>query len=572
MRSELLQRIHDLLGNEDLEAIRKDVRSAIQSFHALTQDEVRRQRDAWEKEEHEPDETFIYKPSEEEAVIEELSNSFKEREKAWKASIAEEQRVNLVTKEGLLERLRSTIQEEENIGKAFSSFNEVRTEWEAVGDVPGNNYKDIHDEYHRLRDEFFYNINIYKQLQDHDLKKNHATKLELIEKAKSLAAIEDLKAREKMARELQKQWLDVGPSPRESYKEMADTFFGITRPVFDEIKAQYDKLRESFVENKVLKDELIEELRGLMTEDIEEGHKVWQTLTTKVIEMQKRWKEIGFSGKEHNESLWQQFRELSDVFFEKKQVFYDKMKEAGKDAKKEKIVLCEKAESIQDSNDWKGATAIMIQLQNDWKTAGSCAPGEEHKLWRRFHKAQDVFFKAKKAQFADRNKEEKVNLGLKKELLEKVEAFKITDNRIADLNALKEFSGDWRKIGFVPRKNFEDLSERFTKAMDKHYEALSAQRSERSVASYQNRVERLSKVGNSVRGGGNDIRREQAVLRDKFNRLNTRVIQTEENVERFTGKGAQSIRDHAEKSIKSYKREIEEIKAKLKMLREAEEK
>jgi len=572
MRSELLQRIHDLLGNEDLEAIRKDVRSAIQSFHALTQDEVRRQRDAWEKEEHEPDETFIYKPSEEEAVIEELSNSFKEREKAWKASIAEEQRVNLVTKEGLLERLRSTIQEEENIGKAFSSFKEVRTEWEAVGDVPGNNYKNIHDEYHRLRDEFFYNINIYKQLQDHDLKKNHATKLELIEKAKSLAAIEDLKAREKMARELQKQWLDVGPSPRESYKEMADTFFGITRPVFDEIKAQYDKLRESFVENKVLKDELIEELRGLMTEDIEEGHKVWQTLTTKVIEMQKRWKEIGFSGKEHNESLWQQFRELSDVFFEKKQVFYDKMKEAGKDAKKEKIVLCEKAESIQDSNDWKGATAIMIQLQNDWKTAGSCAPGEEHKLWRRFHKAQDVFFKAKKAQFADRNKEEKVNLGLKKELLEKVEAFKITDNRIADLNALKEFSGDWRKIGFVPRKNFEDLSERFTKAMDKHYEALSAQRSERSVASYQNRVERLSKVGNSVRGGGNDIRREQAVLRDKFNRLNTRVIQTEENVERFTGKGAQSIRDHAEKSIKSYKREIEEIKAKLKMLREAEEK
>ena len=478
----------------------------------------------------------------------------------------------MVTKEGLLERLRSTIQEEENIGKAFSSFNEVRAEWEAVGDVPGNNYKDIHDEYHRLRDEFFYNINIYKQLQDHDLKKNHATKLELTEKAKNLAAVEDLKEREKMARELQKQWLDVGPSPRETYKEMADTFFGITRPVFDEVKAQYDKLRESFVEHKISKEALIEELRGLMTEDIEESHKVWKTMTINVIDMQKRWKEIGFSGKEHNESLWHQFRELSDVFFEKKQVFYDKMKEEGKDAKKEKIVLCEKAESIQDSNDWKDTTAVMIQLQKDWKIAGSCPPGEEHKLWRRFHKAQDFFFKAKKAQFADRNKEEKVNLGLKNALLEKVEAFKITDNRIDDLNVLKEFSGEWRKIGFVPRKKFENLSDRFTKAMDKHYDALSAQRSERSVASYQNRVERLSKGGKSGRGGGNDIRREQAVLRDKINRLNTRVVQTEENMERFTGKGAQSIRDHAEKSIKSYKREVEEIKAKLKMLREAEEK
>ena len=43
MRSELLQRIQDLLQNEDLEAIRKDVRNAIQSFRALTQDEIRSQ-------------------------------------------------------------------------------------------------------------------------------------------------------------------------------------------------------------------------------------------------------------------------------------------------------------------------------------------------------------------------------------------------------------------------------------------------------------------------------------------------------------------------------------------------
>jgi|TARA_B110000459_G_scaffold26365_1_gene25760 hypothetical protein len=570
MRSELLQRIQNLLGNEDLEAIRKDVRSAIQSYHALTQDEVRKQRDAWEKEEHEPDENFIYKPSDDEALVEELSNSFKLREKALKAKIAEEQRANLVLKEGLLKRLRNTIQEEENIGKAFSAFNEVREEWEKIGDVPGDKYKETHDEYHRLRDEFFYNINIYKQLQDHDLQKNHTAKLALTEKAKGLPEIEDLKEREKLARELQKQWLDIGPSPRETYQEMSDTFFGITRPVFDEVKAHYDKIRESFVENKAAKDTLVEELRGFMMEDIEEGHKVWQALTAKVIDMQKRWKVIGFAGKEHNEVLWKQFRELSDVFFDKKQVFYDKMKGEGKEAKKAKIILCEKAEEIKDSTDWKDTTSAMLMLQENWKTAGSCPPGDEHKLWRRFHKAQDEFFKAKKAQFANRNKEEKINLGLKNTLLEKVEAFKITADRIADLNQLKEFSGEWRKIGFVPRKNFEGLSDRFTKAMDTHYDALSAQRSERSVASYQNRIDRLSQGGNRSGGGGggNDIRREQAVLRDKINRLNTRIVQTEENMERFTGKGAQSIRDHAEKSIKSYKREVEEIKAKLKMLRE----
>jgi hypothetical protein len=569
MRSELLQRIQDLLGNEDLEAIRKDVRSAIQSFHALTQDEVRRQRDAWEKEEHEIDESFTYKPSEEEALIEELSKSFKEREKAWKAQIAEEQKANLVIKEGLLEQLRNIIQEEENIGKAFSSFNEVREEWEKIGDVPGNKYKDVHDEYHRLRDEFFYNINIYKQLQDHDLQINHKKKLELTEKAKELAAIENLKEREKAARDLQKQWLDIGPSPRETYQEMADTFFSITRPVFDEVKAHYDKIRESFVEHKEAKEVVIEKLRNLLTEDVDGSHKAWQTITKQVIEMQTNWKEMGFAGKEHNESLWKQFRELSDMFFEKKQVFYDKMKEEGAGVKKAKLELCEKAEALKESTDWRDTTQAMLQLQKTWKEAGSCSPGDEHRLWRRFHKAQDVFFKAKKAQFADRNKEEKANLILKNVILEKVEGFKITDNRSEDLNTLKEFSIEWRKVGFVPRKVFEKISDRFTKAMDKHYDALSAQRSERSVASYQNHIDRLTK--NNSRGGDGGLRREQTILREKINRLNTRIIQTEENMERFTGKGAQSIRDQAEKSIKNYKREIDEMKSKLKMLREASE-
>ncbi len=563
MRSELLQRIQDLLQNDDLEAIRKDVRNSIQSFRALTQDEIRSQKEAWEKEEHELDETFVYKPAEDEEKFEELAKEFKARENAWKAKIAEEQRANLVLKQGLLQELRNTIQEEENIGKAFDSFNKVREKWDSIGDVPGNNYKEVHDEYHRLRDEFFYNINIYKQLQENDLQVNLKMKKELTEQAKKLSEIADIKEREKTARELQKQWLDVGPSPRETYKEMSDAFFDITRPVFDEVKAHYEKIREGFEENKVKKEGIINELRELLATDVKPNHKAWNKMTSSVIDMQKRWKEIGFAGKEHNENLWKQFRELADVFFEKKQVFYDKMKEEGKGAKKAKMALIEKAEALKDSTDWRETTQAMLQLQKDWKTAGTCSPSDEHRLWRKFHKAQDFFFNAKKSQFADRNKEEKANLKLKIALLKKVEGFKLTKNRADDLNKLKGFSEEWRAIGFVPRKNLDELASNFSKAMDTHYDALSAERSERSVANYSDRVERLAQ------SGGRDIKREQSILRDKINRLNARISSTEENMARFTGKGAQSIVDQAEKTIKGYRREIDEIKAKLKMLRAA---
>ena len=562
MRSEILQRIQTLLTNEDLEAIRKDVRTEIDSFRSLIQEDFRTQRDAWEKEEREADEKFEFKPSPEELTFNDLVTQFKEREKAWRQRIAESQRANLEVKTALIDELRKTIQEEENIGAAFARFNEVREKWEATGDVPGDRYKEVHDEYHRLRDEFFYNINIYKQLQEHDLQKNLVLKQGLIEQAKTLATIEDLKERETLARGLQKQWFDVGPSPRETYQELADTFFGLTRETFDAVKSYYDGIRAQFEVHKTQKEALITALQEVLTEDVND-HKGWQAATKKVIDLQGQWKAVGFAGKEHNEALWGQFREAADVFFERKQVFYDRVKASSKVAKEKKVKLIEEAEALQSSTDWKATSDAMIRLQQAWKAAGPCAPGDEHKLWKRFRSAQDVFFKAKKAQFADRSKEEKANLALKQALLEKIEAFTLSDNRNADLETLKAFSTEWREIGFIPRKNLDSIMERFRTAMDKHYDALSAARSERSVQTYFKRIEKLAS------GDSRDLRREQSILRDKIGRLQQRITSTEENMERFTGKGAESIREQAQKTIRGYQREIDEIKAKLKLLREA---
>ena len=147
--------------------------------------------------------------------------------------------------------------------------------------------------------------------------------------------------------------------------------------------------------------------------------------------------------------------------------------------------------------------------------------------------------------------------------MEKIEAFELSDNRGQDLDALKGFSKEWSAIGFIPRKHLDNVMNRFRAAMDKHYDALSAKRSERSVETYNKRIEKL------VAGDNRDVKREQHILRDKIARLQQRITSTEENMERFTGKGAESIREQALKTIKGYRREIDEIKAKLKLLREA---
>ena len=563
MRSEILERIQSLLGQEDLESIRADIRSAMEEFRSLTQEEVRKQREAWTPAEGSTSETFEYVPAPEEALFEDAITHFKTREKEWRKQVAEEQRANLERKQAMLERLRHTIQEEENIGAAFVVFNEVREQWGTVGEVPGDRHKEVHDQYYRLQDEFFYNINIYKELKDHDLKVNQKKKEDLIAKAKAMTAVESLKDRQKEARQIQKQWLDVGPSPRENYKEMADEFFGMIRPVFEEVKEHYQQVKASFQGHADKKIALIEQLRAVVAEEVAASHDAWQAGTAKVIALQQEWKTTGFAGKDQNEVLWGQFRELADVFFAKKQLFYDDQKESTKAFKEEKIALIEKAQELAKSTNWKETAPQMMDLQKAWKQVGACSPREEQKLWSKFRKTQDLFFKARKAEMAGRFEEEKKNLGAKKALIDEIKTFALTENRKDNLAALKSFSEQWNAIGFIPRKSLDTIMNAYRSAMDVHYDALSAQKSERAMETYKQRIDHL------VSSDTQNIRREQRILREKMDRIKTRVTKTEENIERFTGKGAETIRAQYEKSMEEDRKEMEDIRAKLTMLRNA---
>jgi hypothetical protein len=153
-----------------------------------------------------------------------------------------------------------------------------------------------------------------------------------------------------------------------------------------------------------------------------------------------------------------------------------------------------------------------MDLQKEWKTVGACAPRDEQKLWRRFRKAQDTFFNGRKAEMAGKIEGEKENLKQKNALIEEVKAFQISGKRKDDLDALKAFSVRWNAIGFVPRKSLDKVMEAYRTAMDAHYDALSAQKSERAMETYKQRVDNLLEADTQ------SIRREQRILREKLDR------------------------------------------------------
>ena len=570
MKAEINQRIAALLDNPEIESVRVEVRTAFEVYRDAREKDVNAQREAFDKEERpapEPGEEpirFTYVPDEEDQRNDTMFAAFREREKAWREKVAAEQRANLDQKKAILDKLQALVANEEHIGKMFDAFNSLTEEWNAVGNVPGDQYREVHDTWHRLRDEFFYNVNIYKQLQEHDLQVNLKKKEDLIAQAAQLESVSDLKEKEMLARSYMKAWFDIGPSPRETYQQLADTFFGHTRAALDAIKAHYDSIREGFQKNLEAKQALVEEVRTLLEEEVTESA-AWPAQAEKVKAVQKKWKLVGFAGRKDDQEVWEQFRGLCDLFFQKRDAAFADVRAAQQKVKERKQAIAEEAVALASSEDWKNTSDKLIALQKEWKDLGSAGPRDENKLWRKFRGACDQFFTARKAIYADRDKEHKANLKKKEALIAEIEAFTLSGKHGDDLQSLKGFSTRWAESGHVPRRVFEQIVDRYRAAMDAKYDALGAKRSERSVEAYKSRVESM------VKGEGAEhmARKEERMMREKMDRLRKRVAQYENNMGIFTGKGAASIMADLQKKIESDKREMDEIRKKLKMLREA---
>lgn len=560
-KTEILRKLEEVLLNEDVMAIRPEVRDLRDAYNTLTRQEIDAQHEAWKTEEHEEGAHFVAVPAPEDEAFEALCDTYHERRKQHKEKVAAEQKTNLTEKTALLEALSTLIKEEENVGKAFEAFTAINERWKAIGEVPYDTLRDLQDRFQRLRDDFHYNINIYKELREHDLKVNLRKKEELIGLARELVKLDDIKEIELLARSYQKQWSEIGPSPRETYKEIGDTFFGLVREGFGKVQEHYDAIRSGQEENLAKKRELVRKVNEIAALEIS-NHSTWQKKTEEVLELQKQWKDSGYAPKLESEEVWASFRAACDLFFERKNIFYRSRKEENKKALQVKEALIAKANELKDQTDWKKTTEEIIKLQEEWKSAGSAGQSDERRLWGQFRAACDQFFEAKKAFFSGMGERHDVNKQEKEALIVELDGFELTGNRSVDVETLRGFQAKWNSIGHVPKADMKPLNERFFGVLDAKWDTLKADKVERNVSHYRSRIENLKESGNK------DLSRERRLLRDKIDRLKQRVLQYENNLNFFTGPGAEEMKKGVERKIRAANDEIDEIREKLKLFDE----
>ena len=504
---------------------------------------------------------------EEEAAFQELVKKFEAKYREAHGAQEAEYTRNLNLRKEVLQELEALIQNEENIGRAFAQFNALRDKWRALGAVKSDDYRELQAEYNRLVELFFYNINIYKELKDHDLRHNLEEKQKIIEAQRELLKEDDVPKLELEVKINQEKWSEIGPTYREEWDKLKEEFWSITREIYKKIQDHYEQRKEEQVAHIEARKELIEKARHIASLPLKH-HQKWREKTAEMIELQRQWEKTGYVPREEGEALWQEFRAQCDLFFDNKREHYDHLRNEQEANKSRKTKLVEKAESLQDSDDWKKTTQVLIGLQKEWKTIGPAHQRDENKLWRRFREACDHFFKAKKNHFSKQLEEEKQNLGKKEKLIEEIEASELSGNKIEDLEMLKNFSEQWRTIGFVPFAQKDRVNKAYDKAMAKMYDGLKIDRQEKQRIQFQEKLEQLKQADKPDR----ILDKERLALRSKINKLQAEIIQYENNMGFFANsKGAEKLIQEVEKKIQKSKNQIDELENQILMLNKVED-
>lgn len=494
-----------------------------------------------------------------------FSNLFKEKKKVEIQAKKDSEKANLQKKKALIAAFSDLVQNEENIGRAIGRFKDIQESWKEVGPIPRDKRQAIQQEFSQLVDTFQYNINIYKEIKDHDLTRNLKLKEDVIEALKALLEMDKIKTIEKELHRLQDEWNAIGGTHQDDWEKIKESYWEIVNKVYEKIHAFYDQRRAEQAENIVKKKALIEQAKEVISGELK-SHAQFKKTTDELLALQAEWKTIGYGPKEENDQVWEDFRAVCNSFFDQKKAFYAERDQKFDGIKKRKEALIEAAHEIKDSTDWKTGTQKIIALQKQWKEIGSAGPKFENKLWKKFREPIDYFFAAKEGHFAEKDEANKENLTKKEALIEKIKAYELNEDPKKSIEDLRAFSAEFAEIGNVPFKDKDKIYKAYKDALDAKYDAIKMEKNEKDKILFQAKIDSIKGNANS----DNLIEKEQRAIRTKIDHLKKDLLQFENNLSFFANADEsnplfKNVMDNIDKT----KAEIEAQKAKLKMFRKA---
>jgi hypothetical protein len=558
MKTELIAKLEELLA-KDASEVANDVRALQKEYQKQWTIEFEKARQAFVDEGGKSKE-FEYPKQAEDLKFEQLLDQFAKQKKESDAKLASEQTRNLLIRQDIIGKIRDLSKLSENVGAAIKKLQELQTQWKETGAVSSHKYKEVQADYSKAVEEFYYNLKIYRDLQEHDLKRNYEHKTELIEKLKAVAQIENIKEAERLIKVYRNEWDEIGPVPNEKWEETKQAYKTALDDVYSKIKTHYhglEELKETNLQNKL---SLIEKAKELLASTENAGAKKWNDATEKLLALQNEWKGIGRTTEKDNEKIWAEFRGICDSFFEKKKEFFAGMNEKFAASRKIKQELIAKAEALQNSTDWQKTSQALIKLQDEWKKHPGNGDKEEPHLFQKFRKACNAFFDAKKAHFGEVDASYENNLKVKEEILAKINEFNENNTR----EDLKAITAEWNNAGLVPMKDKKRINDAFYAKLDELYDKMNIDKQEKAAIQFKTKIDRLASSENAF----DALRKEADYLKKLCDEINNNIRTYENNLGFFKHSKGNPLMKEVENKIEAEKAKLAELTAKRKLVTE----
>ncbi len=543
-----------------VESVKDRVAQIKAAFFALRKEEIAAEKAEFLAKGNE-ESAFAVTEDEVEQKIKELLGEFKEKRAEFNAEQDAVKHENLEKKLKIIEEIKTISQDTDNINRQFSHVQQLQQEFKAIGEVPSTSTTEIWKSYQQTIENFYDLLKINKELRDYDFKKNLEIKQQLCEEAEALDEDNDVIAAFKKLQALHDKWRETGPVAKDIREQLWARFKAASSVINKKHQAFFEERKASEKENADAKTALCEAIEKIETEGLK-TYAAWDEVTKQIIGLQEEWRKLGFASRKVNTALFTRFRKSCDEFFAAKAAFFKQMKEELSENLAKKNELCEKAEALKDSTDWKATTDALIALQKEWRTIGPVVKKHSDAVWKRFIGACDHFFEQKKKQTSSQRSIEHDNLKAKKEVIAQINAILNAEEEAEDApQQIRDLMSKWQSIGHVPYKEKDKIYAQYKEAIDKAFEKFDM----KAVRA------RLSNFENSISQSGSDKvyhERERLVraYEQKCNELKT----YENNMGFFTAssKNGNTIVKELEKKISNLKDEIALLEQKIKIIDE----
>ena len=551
-REEIIARLQEMVGDISL-AKRPEIESLKQNFYKL-------QRAAQE----EQIAAFVagggtaqdFKPEPDplEEQFRKLMNIIKEKKAAAQEALEVVRKENYKKKLELLDRFKALIEKANTEGASYNEFKTILQEWKEIKEVPADKANELWKAYQQYAEQFYDIQKLNNEFREYDFKKNMEAKIAICEEAERLADEPDVVAAFRKLQKLHQDYRETGPVSKESREEIWNRFKTASTVINKRHQQHFEEIKDKEKENLDQKTVICELLEGIEYDKLT-TFQSWNEKTQEVLALQKKWKDIGFAPAKQNQKIFERFRAACDDFFGRKGEFFKQAKTDMTANLEKKTALCEQAESLKDSTDWKATGDKMAELQKQWREIGPVQKKYTNTIWKRFIGACDYFYEQRDKNTSSKKHEENTNLAAKKEILAKLKAFNPDNLSDDDIQAIRQLVDEWNGIGFVPFKIKDKIAAEFKAVMEPFGGVASTRRGRQSQ-----------------RGGARDAGSPREKLQRQYEQKKSE-IQTYENNLGFmnaSSKAGNGFVDAIKEKIETLKKEADDLLAQIKAM-DAEE-